>query len=76
APEIVDFGVPSGIAPGVKLNVKKIWEEYDQDPISRPDYVIYEISRKQVTDSANWQTGYIKLSKPEIDTSNCWERNN
>ncbi|EHQ2601513.1 endocarditis and biofilm-associated pilus tip protein EbpA [Enterococcus faecalis] len=76
APEKVDFGVPSGKAPGVKLNVKKIWEEYDQDPISRPDNVIYEISRKQITDTANWQTGYIKLSKPENDTSNSWERKN
>lgn len=60
----------------MKLNVKKIWEEYDQDPTSRPDNVIYEISRKQVTDTANWQTGYIKLSKPENDTSNSWERKN
>lgn len=38
--------------------------------------MIYEISRKQVTDTANWQTGYIKLSKPENDTSNSWERKN
>ena len=76
APEKVDFGVPSGKAPGVKLNVKKIWEEYDQDPTSRPDNVIYEISRKQVTDTANWQTGYIKLSKPENDTSNSKKKKN
>ncbi len=72
--ELADFGVPSGKAPGVKLNFKKIWEEFDQDTSSRPESVTYEVTRQQVTNSANWQTGYIKISKPENDTSNTWER--
>lgn len=72
--ELADFGVPSGKAPGVKLNFKKIWEEFDQDTSSRPESITYEVTRQQVTNSANWQTGYIKISKPENDTSNTWER--
>lgn len=74
ADEVVDFGVPSGKAPGVKLDFKKIWEEYDHDPSSRPENVIYEVTRKQVSDTTNWQTGYIKISQPSNDTGSLWER--
>jgi hypothetical protein len=74
ADEVVDFGVPSGKAPGVKLDFKKIWEEFDHDPSSRPENVIYEVSRKQVTDTASWQTGYLKILQPLNDTGNLWER--
>ena len=54
--------------------ISKIWEEYDHDPSSRPENVIYEVTRKQVSDTTNWQTGYIKISQPSNDTGSLWER--
>ena len=32
------------------------------------------MTRKQVSDTTNWQTGYIKISQPSNDTGSLWER--
>ncbi|THE11428.1 VWA domain-containing protein [Enterococcus hirae] len=71
---IAEFGVPSAKAPGVSLSFTKEWEEFDHDVTNRPDQVIYEINRKNTTGANSWQTGYLKLTKPEGDAVDKWQR--
>lgn len=73
----VDFGVPSAKAPGVKLDLKKIWEEYDKDTSKRPDSLNFTLSRKDTTESNSWKQGFIRLSKSDVATdTNVWEKTN
>ncbi|MGO3116579.1 SpaA isopeptide-forming pilin-related protein, partial [Enterococcus pseudoavium] len=73
----VDFGVPSAKAPGVKLNLKKIWEEYDKDTSKRPDSLDFTLNRKDTTESNSWKQGFIRLSKSDVATdTNVWEKTN
>ena len=73
----VDFGVPSAKAPGVKLDLKKIWEEYDKDTSKRPDSLNFTLNRKDTTESNSWKQGFIRLSKSDVATdTNVWEKTN
>ena len=73
----VDFGVPSAKAPGVKLDLKKIWEEYDKDTSKRPDSLDFTLNRKDTTESNSWKQGFIRLSKSDVATdTNVWEKTN
>ena len=73
----VDFGVPSAKAPGVKLDLKKIWEEYDKDTSKRPDSLDFTLNRKDTTESNSWKQGFIRLSKSYVATdTNVWEKTN
>lgn len=73
----VDFGVPSAKAPGVKLNLKKIWEEYDKDTSKRPDSLDFTLNRKDTTESSSWKQGFIQLSTSDVATdTNVWEKTN
>ncbi|WP_324250223.1 SpaA isopeptide-forming pilin-related protein [Enterococcus faecium] len=73
----VDFGIPSAKAPGVKLDLKKIWEEYDKDTSKRPDSLDFTLNRKDTTESNSWKQGFIRLSKSDVATdTNVWEKTN
>ena len=73
----VDFGVPSAKAPGVKLDLKKTWEEYDKDTSKRPDSLDFTLNRKDTTESNSWKQGFIRLSKSDVATdTNVWEKTN
>ncbi|EME7220336.1 von Willebrand factor protein [Enterococcus sp. 3G1_DIV0629] len=72
--ELAEFGIPSAKAPGVSLHIKKLWEEFDNNPANRPDQVTFEIQRNHTTDAAAWKNGYIRITKPAEDTANMWER--
>lgn len=72
--ELAEFGIPSAKAPGVNLHIKKLWEEFDNNPANRPDQVTFEIQRNHSTDAAAWKNGYIRITKPAKDTANSWER--
>ena len=73
----VDFGVPSAKAPGVKLDLKKIWEEYDKDTSKRPDSLNFTLNRKDTIESNSWKQGFIRLSKSDVATdTNVWEKTN
>ncbi|MDT2800488.1 SpaA isopeptide-forming pilin-related protein [Enterococcus lactis] len=73
----VDFGVPSAKAPGVKLDLKKIWEEYDKDTSKRPDSLNFTLNRKDTTESNSWKQGFIRLPKSDVATdTNVWEKTN
>lgn len=73
----VDFGVPSAKARGVKLDLKKIWEEYDKDTSKRPDSLDFTLNRKDTTESNSWKQGFIRLSKSDVATdTNVWEKTN
>lgn len=73
----VDFGVPSAKAPGVKLDLKKIWEEYDKDTSKRPDSLDFTLNRKDTTESNSWKQGFIRLSKSDVAAdTNVWEKTN
>ena len=73
----VDFGVPSAKAPGVKLDLKKIWEEYDKDTSKRPDSLDFTLNRKDTTESNSWKQGFIRLSISDVATdTNVWEKTN
>lgn len=72
--ELAEFGIPSAKAPGVNLHIKKLWEEFDNNPANRPDQVTFEIQRNHTTDAAAWKNGYIRITKPAEDTANTWER--
>ncbi|EMF0265106.1 VWA domain-containing protein [Enterococcus faecium] len=72
--ELAEFGIPSAKAPGVNLHIKKLWEEFDNNPANRPDQVTFEIQRNHTTDAAAWKNGYIRIIKPTKDTANTWER--
>ncbi|WP_142658346.1 SpaA isopeptide-forming pilin-related protein [Enterococcus faecium] len=72
--ELAEFGIPSAKAPGVNLHIKKLWEEFDNNPANRPDQVTFEIQRNHTTDAAAWKNGYIRITKPAKDTANSWER--
>lgn len=72
--ELAEFGIPSAKAPGVSLHIKKLWEEFDNNPANRPDQVTFEIQRNHTTDAAAWKNGYIRITKPTKDTANTWER--
>ncbi len=72
--ELAEFGIPSAKAPGVSLHIKKLWEEFDNNPANRPDQVTFEIQRNHTTDAAAWKNGYIRITKPAEDTANTWER--
>lgn len=72
--ELAEFGIPSAKAPGVNLHIKKLWEEFDNNPANRPDQVTFEIQRNHTTDAAAWKNGYIRITKPTKDTANTWER--
>ncbi|PEH48428.1 SpaA isopeptide-forming pilin-related protein [Enterococcus faecium] len=72
--ELAEFGIPSAKAPGVSLHIKKLWEEFDNNPANRPDQVTFEIQRNHTTDAAAWKNGYIRITKPAKDTANTWER--
>lgn len=66
----VDFGVPSAKAPGIKLNLKKVWEEYDKDTSQRPDNIDFKLTRTTVDNPQSWKEGYVRLTKTN------WEKNN
>lgn len=72
--ELAEFGIPSAKAPGVNLHIKKLWEEFDNNPSNRPDQVTFEIQRNHTIDAAAWKNGYIRITKPAKDTANSWER--
>ncbi|EOH56314.1 von Willebrand factor protein [Enterococcus faecium EnGen0263] len=72
--KLAEFGIPSAKAPGVSLHIKKLWEEFDNNPANRPDQVTFEIQRNHTTDAAAWKNGYIRITKPAKDTANTWER--
>ncbi|HFC9196716.1 SpaA isopeptide-forming pilin-related protein [Enterococcus lactis] len=72
--KLAEFGIPSAKAPGVNLHIKKLWEEFDNNPSNRPDQVTFEIQRNHTTDAAAWKNGYIRITKPAKDTANSWER--
>ncbi|EEV61545.1 von Willebrand factor domain-containing protein, partial [Enterococcus faecium Com15] len=72
--ELAEFGIPSAKAPGINLHIKKLWEEFDNNPANRPDQVTFEIQRNHTTDAAAWKNGYIRITKPAKDTANSWER--
>lgn len=72
--ETVEFGVPSARAPGVQLDLRKKWEEFDGDRSSRPDAVTFKITRKKTTDQHAWQSGFSRIDKPADDTTDTWER--
>ncbi|EMF0368393.1 VWA domain-containing protein, partial [Enterococcus faecium] len=72
--ELAEFGIPAAKAPGVNLHIKKLWEEFDNNPANRPDQVTFEIQRNHTTDAAAWKNGYIRITKPAKDTANSWER--
>ncbi len=72
--ELAEFGISSAKAPGVNLHIKKLWEEFDNNPANRPDQVTFEIQRNHTTDAAAWKNGYIRITKPTKDTANTWER--
>ena len=57
----VDFGIPSAKAPGVSLNLKKIWEEYDGIKTNRPTQVTYGITRKNTVTTNAWQKGFATI---------------
>ncbi|MCO4494284.1 peptidoglycan linked protein (LPXTG motif) [Streptococcus infantarius subsp. infantarius] len=57
----VDFGVPSAKAPGITLNLKKIWEEYDGIKTNRPTQVTYGITRKNTVTNNAWQKGFATI---------------
>lgn len=61
----VDFGIPSGKAPGTQISIKKIWEEFDGDKTGRTD-VPFSIARNGV------EYGTVKMDKQDgLDT---WEQ--
>ena len=57
----VDFGVPSAKAPGITLNLKKIWEEYDGIKTNRPTQVTYGITRNNTVTNNAWQKGFATI---------------
>ncbi|KAF1293720.1 SpaA isopeptide-forming pilin-related protein [Candidatus Enterococcus leclercqii] len=72
----VNFGVPSGKAPGTKIKIQKVWEEYDDDKNGRKDLYFrvqrdktdFAIAKLQKTNADIWQQTYTKLSEiPESD---------
>lgn len=74
AGETVEFGVPSGKAPGAVINLEKHWEEFDGDRSGRPDQVTFEVEREQTTDGNSWKTGYADINKPANDTTDTWKQ--
>lgn len=65
----VDFGVPSAKAPGITLNLKKIWEEYDGIKTNRPTQVTYGITRNNTVTNNAWQKGFATIQgKSSNDT--------
>lgn len=60
----VDFGIPSAKAPGVSLNLKKIWQEYDGIKTNRPTQVTYGITRKNTVTANAWQKGFATIQGP------------
>lgn len=61
----VDFGIPSGKAPGTQISIKKIWEEFDGDKTGRTD-VSFSIARNGV------EYGTVKMDKQ--DGHDTWEQ--
>lgn len=57
----VDFGVPSAKAPGITLNLNKIWEEYDGIKTNRPTQVTYGITRNNTVTNNAWQKGFATI---------------
>lgn len=57
----VDFGVPSAKSPGITLNLKKIWEEYDGIKTNRPTQVTYGITRNNTVTNNAWQKGFATI---------------
>ncbi|UZX19147.1 SpaA isopeptide-forming pilin-related protein (plasmid) [Enterococcus faecium] len=61
----------------MKLDLKKIWEEYDKDTSKRPDSLDFTLNRKDTTESNSWKQGFIRLSKSDVATdTNVWEKTN
>lgn len=48
----VDFGVPSAKAPGVKVNITKIWNNLPGSKV--PENINFTVSRSNVVDSNSW----------------------
>ena len=59
----VEFGVPSGKAPGTSIKVTKQWQEL-VDASKRPDSINFNVTRTVNNQSTNWQASGI-LSKSD-----------
>lgn len=59
----VEFGVPSGKAPGTSIKVTKQWQEL-VDSSKRPDSINFNVTRSVNNQSTNWQASGI-LSKSD-----------
>lgn len=66
------FGVPSGKAPGVELNIKKNW--VGDDTTVRPDSLNFNVSRSDVT--SGWENATVTLNKSDYDTDSTWNKTN
>lgn len=53
--------MPSAKAPGITLNLKKIWEEYDGIKTNRPTQVTYGITRNNTVTNNAWQKGFATI---------------
>lgn len=57
---LVDFGIPSAKAPGTKIKVKKVWNDYD--PGAKHPDVTFTVGRKTTTAKDAWQEATGKLT--------------
>lgn len=66
------FGVPSGKAPGVKLNIKKNW--VGDDTATRPSSLGFNISRSEGT--SGWKNATVTLNKSDYGDNSTWDKTN
>ncbi|HAL53024.1 MAG TPA: hypothetical protein DCP78_12605 [Sphingobacterium sp.] len=72
----VDFGVPSAKAPGIELNLSKMWVEQDSDSSIRPQLIDFTVTRDKVN-SSSWTKGYIRLTEDDNKIDNTsWGKQN
>lgn len=69
---LVDFGVPSIKAPGVKLNIIKNW--VGDEEADRPDNLNFNVTRQSTTSDSSWTAGTVTLTKTENTGSAIWEK--
>ena len=72
----VDFGIPSAKAPGIELNLSKMWVEQDSDSSIRPQLIDFTVTRDKVN-SSSWTKGYIRLTEDDNKIDNTsWGKQN
>lgn len=59
----VDFVVPSAKAPGVTLNVKKVWQTFSNPAL--PDSINFTVKRNTPVDNNSWTSATGKLFKTD-----------